>query len=148
MRCFLIAVAVFLLSGCSAIAGVFGGVSGNNATDTNDSCDRRAAPSPQPFCQEIVNTVAGTPFQQDCVSKFDASPSAGLCSRTAIVGGCEYDRVFSDGSRVTDWYYDVSQLDGGVDQYQPADRHLTADDVRAICVIPGRYEGDASFVEP
>ncbi len=154
MRLFFLLGLLVVLSGCSAITGVFGGVTGNGATDTNDSCDRRLGPQPQAFCQEIVSTIAGTPFQQDCLTKFEAGPAPGLCSREGIVGGCEYNQVFQDGSRVTDWFYDMVALDGdagdsGLDNFPPGDRHLTVTDVEKKCADPSRYsDAGASFVLP
>jgi len=136
-----------VVTGCSAIAGVFGTVGGETVTDTNDSCDRRNGAVPEPFCQEIVATLAGTPFQEDCVQKFNATPASGLCWRGPIVGGCLIDKVYQDGSRVTDWFYDISQLDAGApDVYDLAWKRLTVVDVEAMCADRTRYEDGAHFV--
>lgn len=139
---------VLPLGGCTAIGGIFGGVTGETATSSDDSCDRRAAPTPQPFCQEILGTIAGAPFQQDCVDKFQARSAPTTCPREKVVGGCEYDTVFEDGSRVIDWFYDVSSWDGGADAFAPADRQLTVAQVMAKCSDPSRYDAGAQFVDP
>jgi hypothetical protein len=147
-RRFVLGLLVAFTLGCSAIGGIFGGVTGETTTSTDDSCDRRYAPAPQAFCQEIISTVAGAPFQADCIQKFDAAPAPTLCPRLGIIGGCEYDTVFQDGSRVIDWFYDLSTFDGGVDAFTYADRHLTVGDIQKKCADGARYDAGAAFVAP
>jgi hypothetical protein len=147
-RALLLLVAPLGLLACTAITGVFGTVSGDTLTASDNSCDRRVAPKPEPFCQEIVGTLVGAQFQEDCVSRFSAKAEAALCPRESVIGGCRVDKVFDDGSRVTDWFYDLSQLDGGTDAFAPPARHLTVAEVQALCSDRTRYEDGAHFVMP
>lgn len=112
-------------------------------------CDRRFVSGDKKaatFCQEIVDTVALSEFQDDCREKFAAISGEGLCARDAIIGGCKLHKVNDDGSEVYDWFYDVSALedDGGVFE-EPV---RTKDDVAALCADKKRYEEGASFVTP
>lgn len=136
------------LSACSAFAGVFGGVGVGGATDPDNSCDRRFGAKPEPFCQEITNTLVGLQFKEDCVTKFSAKAESTVCPRADVVGGCRIDKINEDGSRVTDWFYDVTNFDGGADAFLPSARHLTAADVKPKCADRKRYENGAHFVDP
>lgn len=131
---------------CSAVAGVFGGVGAGGATNPDDSCDRRFAPRPEAFCQEITGTLVGLQFREDCAQKYDARAATTLCPRERVIGGCMIDKIFEDGSRVTDWFYDLGDLDGGVDAFPPGDRALTVAQIKARCADPKRYEYGAHFV--
>ncbi len=139
------------VAGCRAggwVASVVGDVIGDKG---NAACDRRyvSDPSAQPsaFCQEVIDTVASSQIEDDCTSKFHAKAFDGTCPRENVIGGCKYNQTNDDGSTVYDWYYDVSDLEkqGG----HAFESHVdTADDVRAKCADPNRYEGGAEFVEP
>lgn len=121
---------------CSAVAGVFGGVGAGGATDPDDSCDRRTGTKPEPFCQEIHDTVVGLQFRDDCIAKFHATAVSKLCPRQNIIGGCAIDHTFEDGSHVTDWFYDTP-IDGSV---------ITVDEIKKKCADPKRYEWPTHFV--
>jgi hypothetical protein len=145
MRSFPLA-ALVLLSACSAVAGVFGGAGAGGVTTPDDSCDRRLGTRPEPFCQEITNTLVGLQFKDDCVGKYGAKAAAALCPRANIIGGCLIDKVYEDGSRVTDWFYDVNAFDGGADAFTLEARRLTVQDVKTKCADRARYEDGAHFV--
>ena len=160
------ALALWLAPGCSVVAGWYGSLGSFLGSNSTDSCDRRFGAKPQPFCKEIDDTVAGSQFRDDCRKKFGALAQDAPCPRAAVVGGCHLDQKNEDGSQVTDWYYDVSPLigdagegdggdggegdDGGASEggFAPNDVGLTADDVRARCADPSRYQGGAHFVAP
>jgi hypothetical protein len=166
------------LSACTAIAGAFGGLGSFLGTNSNASCDRRYADRPEPFCQEIDDTVAGSEFEDDCRKKFPgARTSDAYCPRERRVGGCVDEKHNDDNSTVTDWFYDVSEMvaeagaedaaivwnEAGVPEFEagasdgaatlkptfdPLQTHLTADDVKAKCADRKRYENGAHYVSP
>lgn len=145
-------------AGCRAggcVAGTFGDVVGA----TGDAhCDRRFASAGQeraPFCQEIIDTLADSQFEDDCREKHGAAAGAGRCGFEHKIGGCKLDKVNDDGSEVWDWYYDVSDIeaamgpragpDGGPTFEDPP---RTKDDVRKLCADRGRYEDGAEYRDP
>mgnify|MGYP005857242321 CR=1 FL=1 len=139
-----------LAAGCRAAgcaANVFGDVFGA----TGDArCDRRFVPperEPASFCQEIVDTLATSQFQDDCRETHAASTGDGRCPRERVLGGCKLHKVNDDGSEVWDWYYDVSDLEveAGLSFEQPA---RTTEDVKALCADRERYEEGATFFGP
>lgn len=131
------------LSSCfvaTAVGGAFG---------SDSSCDRRfgASTEPAPFCQEIEDTVAGSEFRDDCSNKLKGKAQEGPCARERVIGGCRIHKENDDGSIVTDWYYDVSDLvaQGKIPE---SARVKDADAVRALCADTKRYDVGASFVPP
>lgn len=119
--------------------------------ETGDAhCDRRFISDPNKkrasFCQEIVDTIALSEFQEDCRSKHTAISGEGSCARDRIIGGCELHNENDDGSKVYDWFYDVSDLEaeGGVFE-APA---RTREDIEKLCADPKRYDQGAHFVTP
>ncbi len=111
-------------------------------------CDRRfvtAGGEPSAFCQEIVQTVAASEFADDCRAKHEATADTGLCPRAQIVAGCKLLKHTDDNSLVTDWYYDVSSLDGGL---KFESRVSGVSDVARMCADPKRYEDGAELVLP
>jgi hypothetical protein len=156
---------------CTFVEGAFGGLGSWLGSNSNDSCDRRYGEKPEPFCQELDDTVAGSEFQDDCRKKFKARALGEYCPRARRVGGCVDEKKNDDKSVVTDWYYDVSDMiaDGGVEgggdggdgtdsaasdagdaaaaaTFDPAETHLTADDVKLKCQDHARYSDGAYFV--
>jgi len=126
-------------------------VLGDIVGETGDAhCDRRfvsgADKKAASFCQEIVDTVALSEFQDDCRDGHGAATGEGLCPRDHLLGGCKLHKENDDGSEVWDWYYDVTELeaDGGVFE-EPV---RTKEEVRKICEDPSRYEEGAHFVDP
>lgn len=139
----------FGLSACR-VGGCAANVLGDVVGYTGDSnCDRRSVEDGgglAPFCQEVVDTVATSQFQDDCRDKHKASTGDGLCPRERIIAGCKLSKVNDDGSDVYDWFYDVTNLeDAGVKFEEPA---RTKDDVKKLCADPKRYEEGASYVDP
>ncbi len=114
-------------------------------------CDRRYVPDdrePGSFCQEIVDTLAASQFQDDCREKHAARSEEGRCPRERVLGGCKLLKENDDGSEVIDWYYDVvgfERDDGGKPFVDPA---RTKDDVKSLCSDKTRYDEGATFVEP
>jgi hypothetical protein len=140
--------------GCSA-AGWLGGTLGGIVGATSDAhCDRRYIAdggSNGPFCQEIVDTVAGSQFQDDCRSKFQAQTGDGRCPRTSVIAGCKNRKANDDKSEVWDWYYDVSglEIEAGVvpgTLFPNAPRNVS--DVNGRCIDPKRYEDGADLAMP
>jgi len=144
-------IALVGVTGCRVggwVASVVGDVVGSKG---DAACDRRyvSDPSAEPsaFCQEVIDTVASSQIEDDCSSKFHAKAFDGQCPRENAIGGCKYNQTNDDGSEVYDWYYNVSDLEK--ERGSEFQSHVdTADDVRAKCADPGRYEGGAEFVEP
>jgi hypothetical protein len=139
-----------LLGGCRA-GGCAANVLGDVVGTTGDAhCDRRFVSGAEKkragFCQEIIDTVALSQFQDDCREKHTANTGEGRCPREHVLGGCKLHEVNDDGSEVWDWYYDVTELeaDGGV--FEAPVR--TKDEVRTLCADRERYEKGASFQEP
>ena len=155
---------------CTFVEGAFGGLGSWLGSNSNDSCDRRYGEKPEPFCQELDDTVAGSEFQDDCRKKFKARALGEYCPRARRVGGCVDKKTNDDKSVVTDWYYDVSDMIGGeagadggnageseagdgrdgggveAATFDPAETHLTAEDVKLKCVDHARYSDGAYFV--
>lgn len=114
-------------------------------------CDRRFVgekddAKPASFCQEIIDTVALSEFQDDCRDKHAAETGEGKCPRDRALGGCKLLEEHDDGSEVYDWYYDVTDLeeDGGVFE----DPVRTKEEVKALCADRARYEEGAEYVDP
>ncbi len=145
MRSRVLAIAVFLVlgAGCRA-GGCLAATLGDTVNATkNARCDRRYVTdggTPSAFCQELIDTVAASEFEDDCRDKHQAAASDGFCPRAKILGGCLLHKKNDDGSIVYDWYYDVA--DSGVD-YKDAPR--TIDEVKTFCADPTRYEDGAEF---
>ncbi len=147
--------ASFALGGCESAAGFVAGVAGNLVGETGDSaCDRRFVAdggARGSFCQELVDTVATSQFQDDCRTKFQAQTWGGKCPRDQIIAGCKIGKKNEDGSQSWDWYYDVSALerDAGVEGgalFPDAPR--TLDDVKKLCADPARYSDGAELATP
>ena len=144
--------ALFFVFACSCRAGgCAANVLGDVVGATGDAhCDRRFVSGEDKkaasFCQEIVDTVALSQFQDDCREKHTAISGEGLCARDKIIGGCKLHKENDDGSEVFDWFYDVSELeaDGGVFE-EPV---RTKEDVERLCADPKRYEEGAHFEMP
>jgi hypothetical protein len=144
---------------CDAITSVvvtgadFGGATADVHCDRRDVADGGQASA---FCQEVVATVAASQFSDDCRTKFRATPGAGLCPREQIIAGCKLDKKTDDGSKVWDWYYDVSDVladagpqggpDGGPTFADPVPTEVTA--VAAVCADRARYEEGAELAFP
>jgi hypothetical protein len=130
---------------CSDVVSMIGDLSGS----TGDVyCDRRyvtpgKAKAPEAFCQEVIDTIAVSEISDDCRKKHAAKSNSGKCPRDHVIGGCKLDKINEDGSKVWDWYYDVSGMAGG---FKSAIR--TKDQVRAVCADRHRYEDGASFADP
>lgn len=113
-------------------------------------CDRRFVTDggkPASFCQEIVGTVAGAEFADDCRQKHSASAGPGPCPREGIIAGCKLLEHHDDNSIVWDWYYDVAAIDGG----SPADfagAPSSVADVTATCADTSRYDQGAELAQP
>jgi hypothetical protein len=118
------------------------------AAGGDSSCDRRSGESdtPQPFCQEILETVAGSRFREDCTQKLKGTAREDRCPREHIIAGCKVTITNDDGSEIIDWFYDVDK--DPTSKVKPMDRIRSADEVRKKCAEPGRYEGGATFVSP
>lgn len=113
-------------------------------------CDRRFVPGdrePGSFCQELVDTLAASEFQDDCRDRHAARSDEGRCPRERALGGCKILEEHDDGSEVFDWYYDVSDVmrDGGKPFVDPA---RTTADVQKLCADKTRYDKGAEFVAP
>jgi hypothetical protein len=149
-----------LLAGAAALsckeAGCVGGALGNLVGETGDSaCDRRYVAdggSRGSFCQEIVDTVAVSQFEDDCRKKFEATTYDGRCTRDpTILAGCKNLKKNDDNSEVWDWYYDVTgiEVDAGDDGGTLfPDAPKTAAEVKMLCADPTRYGDGAEFVMP
>lgn len=151
-----VVLAVLAVAGCSAIGDVatdtaveaadFGGAK------TDAHCDRRfvtAGGEPAAFCQEIVGTVAASEFADDCRAKHKAAADPGLCPRSRIIAGCVLHKQTDDGSRIVDWYYDVSDLAADTSppfETLPSDVAEDVADVERMCADPSRYEQGAELV--
>jgi hypothetical protein len=136
-------------------AGCLGGELGSIAGQTgNSACDRRYIDdggSSGPFCQEIIDTLASSQFQDDCRKKFEARTYDGKCSRDLIIAGCKNKKVNDDNSEVWDWYYDVRgfEQEAGVEAgVLFNDPPRTVEDVKALCADPKRYEDGAELATP
>lgn len=129
---------------CSVVGGIAGGLAGGDS-----SCDRRygESDSPQPFCQEILDTVAGSRFREDCDQKLKGKSGEDVCPREHVIAGCKVNKKNDDGSEVVDWFYDVD-ADNPPSKVKPSDRIHTKEQVKAKCNEPGRYEEGATYQEP
>jgi hypothetical protein len=118
------------------------------AAGGDSSCDRRtgASETPQPFCQEILETVAGSRFREDCTQKLKGTAREDKCPRDNVIAGCKVTITNDDGSEVIDWFYDVDKDPSS--KVKAEDRIRTREQVRAKCNEPGRYEGGAVFIGP
>jgi hypothetical protein len=149
-RNWLVLALVIAATGCRA-GGCVLATLGDIVGATGDArCDRRFVAddrNPAPFCQEIIDTLARSQFQNDCREKHAAQAGEGRCPREDLLGGCKLHKQNDDGSDVWDWFYDVTALeeDAGIEFDRPA---RTADEVRALCADRGRYEEGATFFEP
>jgi len=131
-----------LLAGCK-VGGFVANTLGDVVGQTDDvACDRRTGSEPAPFCQEVTDTVAVSQVKDDCITKFSAAGTEGKCPREKIIAGCKIHKDNDDGSEVFDWYYDVSgeSPDAGFKDFP-----RTADDVKALCEDPTRYEEGATY---
>lgn len=142
--------ALALLCACRA-GGCAANVLGDVVGATGDAhCDRRfvsgADKRPASFCQEIIDTVALSEFQDDCREKHTAISGEGLCAREHLLGGCKLHKENDDGSEVFDWFYDVTELEADGGEFEDPVR--TTAEVRELCSDPERYEEGASFVDP
>jgi hypothetical protein len=149
-----------LVAGCRA-GGCVANTLGDVVGETGDAfCDRRfvgpGGKEPAPFCQEIVDTVALSQFQDDCRDKHKARSDEGKCPREKIIGGCKLHKENDDGSEVFDWYYDVSDIeadaskndataDGGVVYKEPVKDKAA---VKKLCEDRSRYEEGAHYEDP
>ena len=143
------------LGGCESAAGFVAGVAGNLVGETGDSaCDRRFVGdggARGSFCQELVDTVATSQFQDDCRTKFQAQAWGGRCPREQVLGGCKIGKKNEDGSQSWDWFYDVSALEQDAGVAPGAlfpDAPRSADDVKKLCADPARYSDGADFAPP
>lgn len=148
----LLALALLVAAGAGCRpAGCVAASLGDVVDATGDAhCDRRFVPGdrePGSFCQEIVDTLAASEFQDDCRDKHAALAEEGRCPRERALGGCKVHKENDDGSEVFDWYYDVTDVarDGGMPFVDPA---RTTEDVKKLCADPARYEEGAEFVAP
>lgn len=110
-------------------------------------CDRRYGTNSklEPFCQELLHTVAGKKFREDCLTKLRGLPGEGTCPRARIIAGCKSLERHDDGSETIDWFYDVS----GTDIDIPPERHIKGEaDVRTLCDDRARYADGAVFMRP
>lgn len=140
--------------GCSAAGWLGGTLGGIVGATSDDHCDRRFIAdggNNGPFCQEIVDTVAGGQFQDDCRTKFQAQTGDGRCPRLSVIAGCKNKKVNDDKSEVWDWYYDVSglEIEAGVEAgtFFP-NAPKTVADVAERCADPKRYEDGAELATP
>lgn len=114
---------------------------------TDSRCDRRYGtnPKPDPFCQELLHSVAGKKFREDCQTKLRGLPGEGTCPRARIIAGCKSLESHDDGSETIDWFYDVS----GEDIDIPKERYIQGEaDVRKLCDDRTRYADGAVFMKP
>jgi hypothetical protein len=154
-----------LVAGCRA-GGCAANTLGDVVGETGDAyCDRRFVANtekePAPFCQEIVDTVAQSEFQEDCRAKFAAKAEEGRCPRERIIGGCKIHKNNDDGSEIWDWYYDVSDLEeAGIDGRDAAlpdggdagplfkEPVTTKEQVKKLCEDKLRYDEGAHYEDP
>ena len=115
-------------------------------------CDRRFVTDggrAAAFCQEVLGTVAGAEFSDDCRAKHKATAAPGPCPKENIVGGCKLHKDNADDSLVYDWYYDVTPLlaEAGTDPItgEPAidSRYEDEAEVAKACADPKRYDEGA-----
>ena len=140
-------------SACDAITSVATTGADFGGATADAHCDRRFVTDggkPSSFCQEIVGTLAATQFSDDCRGKLLATPGPGLCPRERIIAGCKLDKKNRDDSLVWDWYYDVTDTDGGdagATVFEPPTPRDTLD-VSRTCADRVRYEDGAELVQP
>jgi hypothetical protein len=154
MRRILLMATGVALSGCR-IGGCAAAALGDVVGETGDAhCDRRyVTPGHEPasFCQEVIDTVAQSQFESDCRDSHGASQGDGRCPRDRIIAGCELHKDNDDGSKIYDWYYDVSDLeDAAAHDAAPAfpDPPVTTkDEIKKLCADPTRYDEGATYLE-
>jgi hypothetical protein len=99
----------------------------------------------------VLDTVAQSQFESDCRDSHGASHGDGRCPRDHIIAGCELHKNNDDGSKVYDWYYDVSDLEDAAahDAAPPfSDPPVTTkDEVKKLCADPTRYDEGATYLE-
>ncbi len=140
----LVASACFALAACGVVEKIGGSFATTLGAGGDAFCDRREV-TPQKmesrsaFCQDIVDTVAGPQFRDDCSQKFGARTGEGACDHAGALGGCAVDVTERDGSQVTDWFYPVD-----FDPNAPK----SAADVGVLCADKARYDRGAHFVAP
>ena len=88
----LLALALLVAAGAGCRpAGCVAASLGDVVDATGDAhCDRRFVPGdrePGSFCQEIVDTLAASEFQDDCRDKHAALAEEGRCPRERALGG-------------------------------------------------------------
>ena len=147
-----LALVVAGLCGCSFFGHLAGDLEGAFGGTSDGACDRRygASETPQPFCQEVVGTIAVSQFGTDCTNHLQGLYTKGQCPRDAtLLGGCKLDKSNEDGSHTTDWYYDVDALIDAGETFNPGSLVHDASDVKAICSSPSHYSSpSATFVDP
>jgi hypothetical protein len=146
-------------SACDAITSVVASGADFGGTTADVHCDRRVVADggqPSAFCQELVATVAASQFADDCRNKFQATAATGLCPRTQVIAGCQLGAKNDDGSKVWDWYYDVSGVIGDAGEHAGPDGGptfadpvpLDASAVGSVCADRKRYDQGAELVFP
>jgi len=147
--------ALLLVSaGCDALGSVALEATDFAGAKADAHCDRRFVSDggqPAAFCQEVVATVAGAEFADDCRAKHQASADPGLCPRAKIIAGCKLHKHNDDDSLVWDWYYDVSAIvaeagPDGAPTFDSVPRNVA--DVTRLCADPSRYEEGAELALP
>lgn len=138
----LVVIGAFILSALAE-----SGCSLGESFGADSRCDRRYGTSsnPEPFCQELLRTVAGKKFRDDCRANLRGLPDEGTCPREKIIAGCKSLERHDDDSVTIDWFYDVS----GTDIPIPKERHIKGEsDVRTLCSDRTRYADGAVFLRP
>jgi Uma2 family endonuclease len=104
------------------------------------------------FCQEILETVAGSCFREACTNRLKGTACEDKCPRENAIAACKVTITNNDGSEIIDWFYNVDTDPNS--KIKSTDRIHTVDEVRKKCAEPGRYawalcyEGGATFVAP
>lgn len=119
-------------------------------------CDRRFVTEggrPAAFCQEVLATVAGAEFSDDCRAKHKATAAKGPCPKENVIGGCKLHKDNADNSEVFDWYYDVTPLlaEAGIDPENGGvlfdSRVRDEQEVAETCADPKRYDEGAEVAK-
>jgi hypothetical protein len=148
--------AILTIGACDAVTSVALQATDFAGAKADAHCDRRFviddAGTPAPFCQEVVATVAGSDFADDCREKHHATAGPGKCPRERIIAGCKLLEEHDDKSQVWDWYYDVSDIlaDAGPSASPKLFEHrpFTVDDIARTCSDRSRYELGAELAKP
>lgn len=140
-------------SACEALATVAVEAGDFAGAKTDVHCDRRIVAdggTPAAFCQEVIGTVAGAEFSDDCRAKHLAAAGPGRCPRERVIGGCRITKDNDDQSQVFDWYYDVSEPpDGGVRDAEAFENRVDGGGaIAAVCADRDRYEDGAEVARP